>query len=502
MYRQLYFSHRSKFGPAVSADVETIYVNERVRLDKRDNSPRWQARIKLASGEWHRFSTKTTDLEKATEAALKYYFAAAERLKNKLPQNTRRFKQVAEYACERMRNELASGGGRIVFKDYIAAIDRYLIPYFGKWDVVSIDVASLQKFDAWRTEQMGRKAAHSTINTHNSALNRVLDEAELRGWITGSIRPTLLNKGVKTKSRGAFSNEEYVKIYTDLRTYHEKTFHPRSRETREVMRNYVLFLANTGIRHGTEALNLKWRNIAWLGSGEDRYLAIYPSGKTGSREAIARDRTDRFLDRQRELNVSLTDKTLDQVIAAKIDDYVFKTRSGDRVDYYNLARNFRQYLEENNMTHGPDGRVRTLYSFRHFYATQDLARGITSDQLSGQMGNSAKVIDRFYSKLSPRMNADLHSGRAFVKKAEDDMAEDITVVEQPATLVSEQPALSAAATKAFDMFDAGKIGEAALLAALGVSRPGYTANDAVTVRALASVETGMLTEDGLLKVLG
>lgn len=309
----------------MSADVQTIYVNERVRLDKRDNSPRWQARVKLASGEWHRFSTKTTDLEKAKEAALKFYYAADERLKNNLPQNTRRFKQVAEYARERMKNETAAGGGRVVFKDYIAALDNYLIPFFGKWDVASIDVASLQKFDAWRTEKLGRKAAHSTINTHNSALNRVFDEAELRGWVTGSIRPTLLNKGKKTQSRGTFSLEEYEKIYKDLRTYHEKTFHPSARETREVMRNYVLFLANTGIRHGTEALNLKWNNIAWITKGDDRYLAIYPSGKTGPREAIARDRTERFLDRQRAMNPALADKTLDEVIAAKIDDYVFKT---------------------------------------------------------------------------------------------------------------------------------------------------------------------------------
>lgn len=484
----------------MSADVETIYVNERVRLDKRDNSPRWQARVKLASGDWHRFSTKTIDIEKAKDAALKFYFAAEERLKNKLPQNTRRFKQVAEYACERMRNELASNGGRIVFKDYIAAIDRYLIPYFGKWDVASIDVASLQKFDAWRTEQMGRKAAHSTINTHNSALNRVLDEAELRGWITGSIRPTLLNKGVKTKSRGAFSLEEYEKIYTDLRDYHEKTVHPRSRETREVMRNYVLFLANTGIRHGTEALNLKWRNIAWINKGDDRYLAIYPSGKTGPREAIARDRTERFLDRQRAMNPALAKKTLDEVFAAKLDDFVFKTRSGERVDYHNLARNFNQYLTENDMKLGPDGRKRTLYSFRHFYATQDLARGITSDQLSGQLGNSAQVIDRYYSKLSPRMNAELHSGRAFLKKVEGDEDDAVAVVET-VTVVAEQPALSPAAAKAFDLFDAGKIGEAALLAALGVSRPGYAATDAVTVRALASVETGKLGEDVLIRLL-
>lgn len=196
----------------MSADVQTIYVNERVRLDKRDNSPRWQARVKLASGKWHRFSTKTTDLEKATEAALKFYFAADERLKNNLPQNTRRFKQVAEYARERMKNETAAGGGRVVFKDYIAALDNYLIPFFGKWDVASIDVASLQKFDAWRTEKLGRKAAHSTINTHNSALNRVFDEAELRGWVTGSIRPTLHQDSAPQAAQAKRQAQEATKV--------------------------------------------------------------------------------------------------------------------------------------------------------------------------------------------------------------------------------------------------------------------------------------------------
>jgi len=488
---------------AVGADVETIVINERVRLDKRKDSPRWQARVKLASGEWHRFSTKTSDLEEAKDAALKFYYAADERLKNNLPQNTRKFKQVAEYACERMRNEMTAGGGKVVFNDYITAINRYLIPFFGRWEVVNIDVAALQKFDTWRTEQMGRKASHSTINTHNSALNRVLDEAELRGWITSSIRPTLLNKGVKPQSRGTFSPEEYKKIYTDLRTYHEKTYHPIARETREVLRNYVLFLANTGVRHGTEALNLKWRNIGWFTKDGERYMAVYPSGKTGVREAVVRDRTVRFLDRQREMNAALADITLEEVIDAKIDDYVFKVRSGTRVDYYNLVRHFRRYLTDNNMERGPDGKQRTLYSFRHFYATQGLVQGMTSDLLSSQMGNSPEVISRFYSKLSPRMNAELLSGRAFVQNTSDDAPAKLSEVVET-VIVAPVPVseLTIAAAKAFELFDAGKIGEAALLAALGVSRSGYVATEAITVRALASVETGKLSEDGLIKVLG
>jgi hypothetical protein len=45
----------------------------------------------------------------------------------------------------------------------------------------------------------------------------VLDEAELNGWIVKSLRPTLLNKGTKTQSRGSFSLEEYRTIYSALK---------------------------------------------------------------------------------------------------------------------------------------------------------------------------------------------------------------------------------------------------------------------------------------------
>ena len=89
----------------------------------------------------------------------------------------------------------------------------------------------LYKYSVWRDEKIkgNRKAAkvgdryvaavtQSTLNTHNSALNRVFDEALLRGWITNSIRPTLLNKGKKSESRGAFTDEEYKVLYTKLRT--------------------------------------------------------------------------------------------------------------------------------------------------------------------------------------------------------------------------------------------------------------------------------------------
>ena len=49
----------------------TIKVSEHIRLDTRPGSAKWQARVKLADGSWHRFSTKTESLERATEVAMK-----------------------------------------------------------------------------------------------------------------------------------------------------------------------------------------------------------------------------------------------------------------------------------------------------------------------------------------------------------------------------------------------------------------------------------------------
>ncbi len=493
----------------MSQGTITVRINEHVRLDKRERSSKWQARVKLADGTWHRFSTKTEDQGKATDVAMKFFYTAEDRLKNKLPQSTRKFRRVAEFARDRMQSELDVGGGNIVFKDYITAINKYLIPYFGNYDIASIDTKSLIKFGKWRTQELGRKAHHSTINTHNTALNRVLDEAEQRGWITHAIRPKPINDGLKTESRGSFTIEEYETIYKGLRSWPQATSNEKSRATREVLRNYVLILANTGMRHGTEALNLKWKNLLWVNDGKDTYLGIYVDGKTGKRPLIARDRAIRPLERQIELNSQLTGKTLEEVIDAKIDDYIFKTRDGERSTAASLARNFENFLEVNKLTHGADGKKRTLYSWRHFYATLDLQRGVSTHALSRQMGSGTGVIDRFYSKLSPFMNAAQHSGRAdqvardAVRAAAEASVENtvfenasVNTVEEP-----ERPTLTAA-EKAFDLFDAGKLSEPALLAAIGVSRDGYELVEDLRLRALTAFEEERLSEEGLIKLLG
>jgi len=352
----------------------------------------------------------------------------------------------------------------------------------------------------------------------------VLDEAEQRGWITHAIRPKPINDGIKTESRGSFTKEEYKTIYEALRSFHKASDNPNTEATREVLRNYVLVLANTGMRHGTEALNLKWKNLLWIKEEDQTYLGLFVAGKTGQRPLIARDRAIRPLERQLQLNPNLKGKTLDEVIESKCEDYVFVTRYGERAARPNLSRNFETLLKSLKIVYGADGKKRTLYSWRHFYATLDLQRGISTHALSRQMGNSTGVLDRFYSNLSPFMNPGLHSGRdqqeqrnaaktvtepqQAVTKAEGDREPQVAQVANNTTptqdaAATNQPAHSktSAHEKAFDLFDGGKLSEKALLIAVGAERSGFELAEDLRLRTLTAFEESRLSEDAMIKLL-
>ena len=68
-------------------------------------------------------------------------------------------------------------------------------------------------------------------------------------------------------------------VYEALGTFHKRTNHPMTQATREVLINYVLFLANTGMRHGTEVLNLKWKHLLWIKEGNETYLGLFATVK-------------------------------------------------------------------------------------------------------------------------------------------------------------------------------------------------------------------------------
>lgn len=468
----------------MSYGVRSKTVHKNLRLDKRANSSNWYARLTLENGKRIVRSTKTDDFEEAKERAIEIHFETRARIKNNLPAQTRKFKHVAEHAIHRMEEELKAGHGKQAYNDYISALKVWLIPYFSTTDVDKIDLAALTAFDEWRTKEHTKgKFSQSGINNHNAALNRVLDEAELNGWIVKSMRPTLLNKGVRSESRGSFTEAEHKQIYTALRAFHNKTTNPKAAATRETLRNYALFLANTGIRHGTEALGLRWHNVEWYEHNGEKYLVVNVNGKTGSRSVVARDTVKEYLFRQHTQNPRIDYETIDELIAAKSDEFVFVTRQGQVASIFNLNRAFNALLKQLNLKVGSDQKERTLYSYRHYYATRDLSRGMGVHQLAAQLGTSTKMVDKHYSKYSSLHDAMQHSGRVMRNSS-----------------VSASNSASAAAM-AFEELGKSAIDVEELLIVLGVNRNDYVPTEEIKKCAMSTKRNGLIDSETFKKIL-
>ena len=167
--------------PKLNPNTPTLMDGE-VRLFKRKHSKVWQIAFTL-DGRQVRVSSKKRILNDAVAAAREIYLDYRFRQKNGLPVISKRFADVAALCRATMKQQLENGVGKKSFRDYIIVIDKYLVPFFGDIFVTSIDYEMLQKFARWREAKMGREPRSSTLNTHNSALNRIFDEAVARGYM-------------------------------------------------------------------------------------------------------------------------------------------------------------------------------------------------------------------------------------------------------------------------------------------------------------------------------
>lgn len=360
-------------------------------LVRRPNTPRWQVKYKVAN-RWLRTSTKQTDLGEAKKAAVKIILEAMHREQFGLPVVTRSFKSIAHTAIKRMEKELARGQGKVVYKDYIQAIQNYYIPYFGAQHITNVDHLALHEFDDWRAEKLKRTPKASTINTHTAALNRVFDEAMMQGYITNAQIPKIKNKVADGERRPDFAIEEYRELYRYMRKWVRVKMHRiKSTHMRLLLRDVVLILANSGIRYGTELYNLKWRHIR-MPEGD---IVMRIHGKTKPRDVIPRHPVKRYLRRIQLRN--FPDLSFEEVL--KLDEYVVQLPSGEQSK--SLHQTFRKLLEDAKLKLDPrNDQTRTLYSLRHFYITQALLNKRTDlPTLAINCGTSIKMMQKHYIHL-------------------------------------------------------------------------------------------------------
>jgi integrase len=252
---------------------------------------------------------------------------------------------------------------------------------------------------------MLRKPKSSTLNNFTSAWNKIISLAVARGFISERVPvPKLSTKGEKGKTRPAFTEEEINILLAFMPTWAEQGRLAVEREMRPLLRDYVEMLLLTGIRHGTEALGICWKHIEWHTKDGVRYLRIWVDGKTGGRWLIAKHRAVDVLQRLHARQLDLAAVSFETTLTTRVTHKLFRFSTGYQPP--SLNGTFRRLMRDSGLEKNTEGQTRTLYSLRHTYATMEMLRGeVDIHTLSKQMGNSAAMIERHYSKLTATMAA-------------------------------------------------------------------------------------------------
>jgi integrase len=386
-----------------AAQTHTLRDGELV-LYKRPRSRVWQYRYKLFGGQWVRVSTGKTVLEHAVRVAADSYDEARYRERLGLAPVQKSFADIARTTVEELRRDLAAGTGKKIFVAYISIIERYFVPFFGERHLQNIRHQHIAEFERWRNHKMGRLPKSSTLMNFASAFSRVCNTAIERGWVSERVPlPKLSRKGEKGSVRPAFTAEEIAKLRVFMPTWEQAARLDWDRMQRPLLCDYVEFLLLTGIRHGTESMNVRWCDCEWYEADGVRYLRVRVSGKTGERYLIAKHETLPVLQRLHQRQVDIAGRDIDTVLG-RSQLLLFRNAVGLRPRTFNGM--FAKLMRESGLARNAAGQGRTLYSLRHTYATLELLAETDIHTLARQMGTSVRMLEAHYSKLTATMAAE------------------------------------------------------------------------------------------------
>ena len=257
----------------------------------------------------------------------------------------------------------------------------------------------------WRDRQMAKRPRASTLMNFASAWNRLRETGVRHGWISPNAKiPKLKTIGIKSVTRPAFSRAEIDHILAAMPEWTGQGRLALEKITRPLLRDYVEMLFYTGMRHGTEALGIRWQHVGWHTDKGVKNLRIWVDGKTGGCWLIAKHAAADALRRLHARQSDIAGMDFEQLLTSNCSQLVFRTS-----DLHQPARidgMFKRLLKDTGLLRDANGLVRTLYSLRHTYATLELLENSTDiHTLARQMGNSVLMLERHYSKLTATLAA-------------------------------------------------------------------------------------------------
>jgi integrase len=210
----------------------------------------------------------------------------------------------------------------------------------------------------------------------------------------------------KVEHRPWFSPAEYKQLYKATGAYAKEPFHEHYRWNAEQVHDYVLFMANTGLRPD-EASNLEHRDVEIVIDDEtgQRILEIEVRGKRGVGFCKSMPNAvrpyERMLGRpkpvQGESRRQRHLRQLEGIQEAPEKPVAELPKPTDKVFPGNHVKLFNGILDKASLMHDRDGKARTAYSLRHTYVCFRLMEGADVYAVARNCRTSVEMIQKHYA---------------------------------------------------------------------------------------------------------
>ena len=390
----------------------------KVQIYQRGNSRFWQARASVG-GRQRQFSTKQEGQELAAKAAESWYFKLHGQAEAGVLNDRPTFRKAAEQFLKEYGVITEGERSAKWTESHGIRLRVHLLPFFGALPLDKVTPGKVQEYRVHRMtsyaapnphsksqhKPKAKPPARSTLHDEVVTLRMVLKTAIRHGWLEHlpDLTPPYRTQG-KITHRPWFSPEEYKQLYEAARAYAKEPFRSHLKWNAEQVYDFVLFMANTGLRPD-EAFNLQHRDVTIAeGDGKQELLEIEVRGKRGVGHCKSMPGAVRVYQRllaraKPALGESRRERQLRRRVggAAPAPPAPEYPKPTDLVFPGNHIKLFNNLLARTGLKLDRDGKARTAYSLRHTYICMRLMEGADIYQVAKNCRTSVEMIEKHYA---------------------------------------------------------------------------------------------------------
>jgi len=378
-------------------DVHEVLGGKAVIFRTKLSGGNYQVRIWLpAEKRYYTRSLRVKDLETAIEKAEKEYIRIISEVNAGFKIFSITFRELADryivHQQVRVDNDRITAGRLVTIKSQL----KHFLRFVGeKTKVDAVKGAKFQDYYNYRKKHAPR-VQDVTLRNERATISNLYRWGAEQGYLNRDTQPKFEELRFSApRKRNAFTVSDYQKLYKFTAHWFKQTNDQEDKFYRKLTRDFILVLANTGLRFG-ECRQLRWQDVE---IEVDKRVKANSTAYITVRKEIAKTRRERLAVGLRG-DVFLRIKQYSPFTGRT--EYIFPDfETGEVLGKDRLYRNWKSIIDESGLRQS--SREYSYYSLRHFFATMRLQEGkIDVFTLAKIMGTSVKNIEDHYGQVQLR----------------------------------------------------------------------------------------------------